>query len=130
MKRFLSSLAVVAAIMPSMGHAMILDEATVAEILGTRMPPSEVRVGTVDVIYYNSVYFYDNPKVLNLTNRVLDRSIRVDVVRVHPEAIGPNGYKKNAIQNQKSVEEHCKQRLIADKVQNPAGECGSGLVHE
>jgi len=102
---------------------MLVELSIVATILGTRMPPSEVKVGTSQTPSYRSVHYFDN--LTNLTNRVLDRSIRSDVVRVHPEAItAPRGAKRN----QQAVEQHCISRLVADGIQNAGQECGSGLL--
>ncbi len=126
MKKLLLTLALVIVALPSVGHAAILDEATVAKILGTRMPPSEVRVGKVKVIYYNSVYFYDN--ILNVTNRVLDRSIRFDIVRVHTNMQTGEIATSRARGNQEKVEDHCQSRLKADNIPNPAKECGNGTT--
>ena len=122
MRKIITSIGIVATILPSLGHAAILDEATVASILGTRMPPSEVRVGKVSVIYYNSVYFYDN--LINVTNRTLDRSIRFDIVRVHTNLQNGEVFTNSAKSNKKAVEDHCVSRLKADGTKNPAKECG------
>lgn len=126
MKKIISSLAVVSALLPSLGHAAIHDEATVAKILGTRMPPSEVRVGKVSVIYYNSVYNFDN--ILNITNRVLDRSIRADIVRNHTNLQNGQIAIAAAKRNQQAVEAHCQLRLEADGIKNASRECGAGLL--
>lgn len=102
---------------------MILEAAIVAQILGTRMPPSTVKVGTSQTPNYRSVHYFDN--LINVTNRVLDRSIRADIVRVHPEAL--DGAVRNAQRNQAAVETHCQTRLMAEGIPNAAGECGHGL---
>lgn len=102
---------------------MLLELAIVAQILGPKMPPSTIVVGTVQTPFFSSVQYFDNQ--INLTNRVLDRSVRSDVVRVHPEAL--TGDTSKAIRNQAAVETHCIRRLQAEKIPNPAGECGHGL---
>jgi len=105
---------------------MLLEAAIVAQILGTRMPPSKVVVGTTQTPSYNSVQFFDN--LINLTNRVLDRSIRSDVVRVHTDELDGMIAERAAKRNQEAVEQHCILRLTADNISNPAGECGNGLT--
>lgn len=127
MKKTLISLSLaLSAFAPALGHAAMLDEATVASILGTRMPPSEIRVGKVDVIYYNSVYNFDN--IIDLTNRVLNRSIRADIVRNHTNAQNGQIAIAAAKRNQQAVEAHCQLRLEADGIKNASKECGAGLL--
>lgn len=122
MKNLLITTAItLSAFAPALGHAMILPESEVAKVLGTRMPPSEVRVGKVDVIYYNSVYFYDN--LLNITNRVLDRSIRADIVRVYTNPLNGETFDTSAKANKQNLSTHCESRLKADKIPNAAKEC-------
>lgn len=126
MNKFLiSATLALSAFAPALGHAMIFEDDVVASILGPKMPSSDVRVGKVNVIYYNSVYHYDN--ILDLTNRVLNRSIRADVVRVHTDLFSGKIGIAAAKRNQQAMEQHCQLRLTADGIKNPAGECGNGL---
>ncbi len=124
-KLLVSATLAISMIIPAMGNAMILDEATVAQILGPKMPPSHVVVGKANVLYFNSVQYFDN--LINVTNRVLNRSIRFDVVRVHPESI--DGVIRNAQRNQQAVETHCRARLNAENIKNSGTECGNGFVN-
>jgi len=125
-KTSISLAAAAAMALPVMGHAMILDEAIVAQILGTRMPPSEVRVGTVMKPNYNSVHFFDN--LINLTNRVLDRSIRADIVAQQTNSQNGMYYVQAARHSHQALKQHCIVRLMADGIANPAGKCGNGLI--
>lgn len=118
---FISATLALSMFAPVMGHAMILDEATVQSILGTRMPSSDLRVGKVDVIYYNSVYFYDN--ILDITNRVLSRSMRADIVRVHTNSQNGQIATASAQRNQETLQTHCVSRLTGDGVQGAAKQC-------
>lgn len=105
---------------------MIVELSIVAAILGTRMPPSEVKVGTTQTPSYRSVHYFDN--LTNLTNRVLDRSIRSDVVRVHTNQNNGEINVRAAKRNQQAVEQHCIKRLTSDGIKNPSKECGNGLI--
>lgn len=105
---------------------MIVELSVIATILGTRMPPSEVKVGTSQTPSYRSVHYFDN--LTNLTNRVLDRSIRSDVVRVHTNMQNGEIYTRSAVRNQQAVESHCISRLVADGILNAGKECGNGLL--
>ncbi len=116
MKKLISTLAVVSALVPSLGHAAIFPEDVVASILGTRMPPSEVRVGTSMKPLSNTVHFFDN--LINVTNRVLDRSIRADIVRIHTNMQNGEIYTNAAMRNKANLETHCVSRLNADGVTN------------
>lgn len=121
MKKILSSLVLAASMLPSLGHAMIADEATISSILGTRNPPSVVTVGTAKNPMWNSVHFWDN--ISNVTPRVLDRSIRADIVRVHTNALNGEHFTNAAKKNKAAVESHCRSRLNADGVKNAVKEC-------
>lgn len=105
---------------------MLVELSVVAAILGTRMPPSIVKVGTTQTPSYRSVHYFDN--ITDLTNRVLDRSIRSDVVRAHTNLQNGEIYTQSARRNQEAVEEHCISRLTADGIKNAAKECGNGLL--
>lgn len=102
---------------------MIVEAAIVAQILGARMPASNVHVPLVKTPSYHSVQIYDN--LINLTNRVLDRSIRADVVRIQTNKQNGLIAEVAARRNQQAVEEHCRQRLHSDKL-DPT-ECGHGF---
>lgn len=121
MKKFLSTIGVVATLLPSSGFAMIPDEDTLASILGTRNPPSEVRVGTANNPIYNSVHFWDN--ISNVTARVLDRSMRVEIVRVHTNMQNGEIFTNAAKKNKAALESHCRSRLNADGIKNAVKEC-------
>lgn len=121
MKKFLSTIGLVAALLPSAGFAATMDEAVVAQILGTRMPPSEVRVGTANNPIYNSVHFWDN--ISNVTARVLDRSMRVEIVRVHTNMQNGEIFTNAAKKNKAALESHCRSRLNADGIKNAVKEC-------
>lgn len=105
---------------------MIVELSVVAAILGTRMPPSTVKVGTSQTPSYRSVQYFDN--LIDLTNRVLDRSIRSDVVRIHTNMQNGEIAERTAVKNQQAVEQHCISRLTADGVDNAGKECGNGLL--
>lgn len=125
MKNIFLSLTLVVLAFPVVGHAAIMDEATVAMILGTRMPPSEVRVGTSMKPLPNSVRFFDN--LINVTNRVLNRSIRADIVRVYTNSQNGEIYTSSAVRNKEAVQTHCRSRLIADGVENAITECSLSM---
>ncbi len=131
MKKYLLTIGLLTALVVSVpvpvAHAMILDDATVASILGPKMPPSIVKVGTVVHPSYHSVQFFDN--VANITNRVLDRSIRADIVFQQTNHQNHQVYVEQAKREQASVETHCQKRLVSENVLNAAGECGTGFVH-
>lgn len=107
---------------------MLLEAATVAAILGTRLPPSTVVVGNTKTPSYHSVHYFDNKEVLNLTNRVLDRSIRADVVAQQTNLQNGVVYVQAAKRQQQAMEQHCKLRLVADGIKDAARECGNGLL--
>lgn len=125
-KTAMSLATAVAMALPALGHAMILDEAVVASILGTRMPPSTVTVGTTKVPSFRSVHYFDN--LINLTNRVLNRSIRVDIVAQHTNSKNGTVYTQAYKRGLQAVEKHCQLRLTADGIASPAKECGNGFT--
>ena len=106
---------------------MLIESALILQILGVPLPASTIRVPVVPDASYHSVHFFDNQ--LNVTNRVLDRSIRADVVRVHTNPQTGEVKEKMAKVNQQMIEEHCKVRLNADGISNATMECGSGKLH-
>lgn len=107
---------------------MLVEAAIVLMTLGAPLPPSAVRVAIAPNAAYHTVHFYDN--LQNITNRVLDRTIRTDVVRAHTEIGTGEAYVARARLNQSMVEEHCKARLNADGVSNPTLECGAGRTRK
>lgn len=125
MKKFLSTIGIVATLLPTSGFAMIPDEATLAAVLGTRNPPSVVTVGTAKNPMWNSVHFWDN--ISNVTPRVLDRSIRADIVRVHTNGLNGQIFTNAAKKNKAAVESHCRSRLNADGVKNAVKECNLSM---
>ena len=110
----------------SMFASTIAEAAIVAATLGAPLPPSPVRVPVVIDAPMHSVHFFDAAR--NFTNRVLDRTIRADVVRVHTNLQTGEVRKASAKHNQAAVEEHCKMRFQADNLPNAASECGSGVA--
>lgn len=125
MRKIISTIGLVATLLPSSGLAMIPDEDTLASILGTRMPPSEVRVGTANNPIFNSVHFWDN--ISNVTPRVLDRSMRLEIVRVHTNMQNGERYINAAKKNKAALETHCQSRLKADGVANVIKECSLSM---
>lgn len=122
MKNLLITTAItLSAFAPALGHAAILPEDVVASILGSRNPPSTVTVGTAKNPMWNSVHFWDN--ISNVTPRVLDRSIRSDIVRVHTNALNGEHFTNAAKKNKAAVERHCQLRLEADGTKNAIKEC-------
>jgi hypothetical protein len=100
--------------------------------------PSGLQVEPNVPATYHSVQWFDNRS--NITNRVLDRSIVSDIVKVQPidnsswDSLGQD--QKDARERQmlirqtrnlQAVSTHCQLRLKADGVPNAAGECGSGF---
>jgi hypothetical protein len=86
----------------------------------------------------HSVQFYDN--AIQVSQRVLDRSICKDIVRVQP--IESEGWdtltqdQKDArtrqmiirqTRNSQAVSTHCQLRLVSDGISNPSEECGQGF---
>lgn len=73
----------------------------------------------------NSVQWFDN--IINVTNRVLNRTIYTDLMRVHTEVVKgtPVFHKANYEGNSASVQEHCKQRLMVEK--RDITPCGKGI---
>ena len=127
MKKIITACVLATLALPSLASAMMLDEATTASILGPKMPPSIVRVGHTKTTNYHSVYFFDNIEVLNLTNRVLDRTIRADIVIQQTNLQNGQIYDRNARKEQIAVETHCRARLNADNTPNAGVECGNGM---
>lgn len=125
MRKIISTIGIVATLLPSSGFAMIPDEDTLASILGTRNPPSVVTVGTVQSPMFNSVHYWDN--ISNVTPRVLNRSIRADIVRVHTNALNGEHFTNAAKKNKAAMESHCRSRLNADGVKNAVKECNLSM---
>ena len=100
--------------------------------------PSSVHVEQNIPAVYHSVQYFDNK--INVTNRVLDRSIVKDVVRVQPlessswDTLTQDQKDARARQmlirqtrNLQATSTHCQLRLVADGISNPSGECGRGI---
>lgn len=85
--------------------------------------PSSIRVPEPTQPASNSVHFYD--KLINVTNRVLDRSIYLDVRRVHTNLQTGEIHERSEVRNRQAVEEHCRKRLEADDMD--VNECGNGI---
>lgn len=89
-------------------------------------PPAVVveQVKPVNNARRNSVQWFDN--VINVTNRVLNRTIYTDLMRVHTEVVEgtPVFHKSNYQGNKASLQEHCKQRLMSEK--RDITPCGPG----
>jgi hypothetical protein len=105
-------------------------EVILTAVLGVALPASEIRVPTAVDPHPFSVQFFDNKREelrgKSVTNAVLDRTIREDVVRVHTDANTAEVHANRAQKNQAAVEEHCQKRLVADSIPNAARECGPG----
>lgn len=72
----------------------------------------------------NSVQWFDN--IINVTNRVMNRSIFTDLMRVHTEEVKGElvFHKANYDGNKAAVQEHCKRRLMTLK--RDITPCGPG----
>lgn len=75
----------------------------------TTAPASQVRVPVVDRPARHSVQYFDN--IINVTNRVLDRTIYQDIRRVHTDKLSGELHEMREEQNRVAVEAHCKVRL-------------------
>ena len=102
----------------------MIESLIIIATLGNAQPASSIRVPVVTAGYH-TVQHFDN--VVNVTNRVLDRSIRADIVRVHTDQINGEIAAARAKRNQQAVENHCKVRFKADTRSNAAAECGVGF---
>ncbi len=87
--------------------------------LGTTPAASVVTVPKVPTPSYHSVQTYDN--LINVTNRVLDRTIRKDIIRIQTNHLTGETAVNSARRNLVAVETHCERRLAADG--KPSGEC-------
>lgn len=120
-KLLITTAITLSAFAPALGHAMILPEDVVASILGSRNPPSTVTVGTVQNPMWNSTAYWNNQN--NVTNRVLNRSIRADIVRVYTNSQNGEIYTTSAIANKGELEKFCQSDLLSRNVKNAVKEC-------
>ena len=102
----------------------MIESLLIIATLGNAQPASSIRVPVVTAGYH-TVQAFDN--AIDVTNRVLNRSIRADILRVHTDMINGEIAAARAKRNQQAVENHCKVRFQADARSNAAAECGAGF---